>query len=210
MFDNQLLAFPTGAGLSEISLDDHNVVSDQPSEFTGQNEVQVYPGQWWVGSVTIRELMSREQAMEWVTFLRKLRGKSGTFFLGDPLAKTPRGAVTGSPQVDGGGQAGNQLNIKNLSASVTNIFMKGDYIQHGTGADARLYQNLSNVDSNGSGQATLDLWPDIRENKIPADSDPIIFNNAQGLFRLAININKSKISAPTIYKGFSFPIREAI
>jgi hypothetical protein len=210
MFSNQLLPFPTVTGLSSVSWDDENVVSDQPSEFTLQNEVQVYPGQLWRGVVRIRDLITREQAMPWVVFLKKLRGKSGTFFFGDPLGKVPRGVATGTPQVDGAGQTGNQLLTKSWTPNVTGIFMAGDYFQMATGADTRLYMNLTDVDSDASGKATLDLWPEIRGDKIPADSDPLIVSNPQGLFRLDVNTTSLKISAPTVYNGYSFPIREAI
>jgi hypothetical protein len=77
------------------------------------------------------------------------------------------------------------LNIDGLPASATGYLKAGDYIQLGTGATSRLYKVLEDVNSNGSGQATLNLWPDLRSS--PANDATVVVSNAKGLFRLAQN-----------------------
>lgn len=204
------LTFPAVTGLSRVRLRQRDVVADQPSLFTGQNEIQVFPGQWWEGEFFLRPLVSRDRAMPWITFVKKLKGKTGTFLFGDPLGATPLGVATGTPLVKGGSQSGNQLVTDGWTPSVTGILKAGDYIQHGTGNDARLYMNLTDADSDSGGNATLDLWPDIRGDKVPADNDPLVISNAKGVFRLSINDNEWDISAPAFYDGITVPFREAI
>jgi hypothetical protein len=60
-----------------------------------------------------------------------------------------------------------------------------DYIQLGSGSSARLYMVLSDADTNGSGQVTLDIWPNLRS--APSNNDPITVVNPEGVFRLANN-----------------------
>ncbi len=68
-------------------------------------------------------------------------------------------------------------------------------IEYGSGGAARLHQIVQDVDSDGSGNATLDIWPRLRVS--PADNDPIVVAGCQGVFRLAsnqmpVNIDEAK------------------
>jgi len=114
--------------------------------------------------------------------LCSLNGREGTFLFGDSANKTPRGTATGTPLVNGASQTGEDLATDGWTAGVTNILRAGDWIQIGSGSTARLYKNLVDVNSNGSGQATLTLWP--RVFTAWADNAAIATSFPKGVFRL--------------------------
>lgn len=156
------------------------------SQFTFQQQVQVHAGKMLGAEITISPLKI-EEAAYWNAFFLKLNGQEGTFLLGDPSSTTPRGVATGSPLVKGASQvAGVQsLITAGWTPSTTNILKANDSIQIGTGSSTEFYKVLSDVDSNGSGEATLDIFPGLRTS--PADNAVIITSNCVGLFRLAEN-----------------------
>lgn len=128
--------------------------------------------------------MLRAGAGAWIGFLNGLRGGYGTFKGFDPDARTPRGAGTGTPRVDGAGQTGNTLATDGWSANVTGILLAGDYLAIASPSQ-RLHQVVADADSNGAGQATLSIVPRLRES--PSDNATLTVANPFGLFRLAAN-----------------------
>ena len=154
--------------------------------------------------------MNRENAEEWVAFLMKLYGQKGTFLLGDPLGGTARGSASsaaGTPVVNGASQTGGTLAIDGLPASATGYLKAGDYIQLGSAATAQLYKVLNDADSNGSGEATLDIWPNLRSS--PADGSTVVVANAKGVFRLASNESNWNINNLAFY-GITFGAVESL
>jgi hypothetical protein len=132
-----------------------------------------------------------------------LRGTLNVFQMGDPLRSTPQGTGAGSPEVNGANQVGYTLATKGWTASASGVLLPGDWLQIGY----RLYNNLGIVNADGSGNATLSIWPQLRES--PADSTTIVLNNTQGLFRLKANSRKYSMLANRTY-GLQFDIREAL
>jgi hypothetical protein len=150
--------------------------------------------------------MKRADAEYWVAFLLKLNGPFGTFLLGDPLGATARGVATGTPLVNGGSQVGNELITDGWTTSQTGILRAGDYIQIGSGATAQLYKILDDVNSDGSGNATLTIWPSLRSS--PADEAVITVSSPKGNFRLTTQPSWD-IDEASIY-GMTFGAREAL
>jgi hypothetical protein len=146
----------------------------------------------------------------WVAFLLSLKGQYGTFLLNDPNCATPRGSAgstPGTPVVKGAGQTGDELDIDGLPLSATGYLLAGDYIQLGSGASATLHKVLANVNSNGSGEATLDIWPSLRSS--PADNATVTLSSAKGVFRLANNVQQWEINNMSNY-GITFDCVEAV
>jgi hypothetical protein len=170
------LSLPT-TNIKKLTLRASVAAAQTRSPFTMQTQVWQFTGEMWIAEVTL-PIMDRATAEAWNCFLLKLNGPVQTFFLGDPSAATPRGSASGSPKVNGGSQVGKSLNTKGWTASQTNILREGDYIQIGN----YLYKNLTDANSDGSGNATLDIWPRLRSS--PADNTTIITSSAKGLFRL--------------------------
>lgn len=151
-------------------------------EFSFRQNVYERSGQIWrLDLMTIP--LDKAAARAWIAFVLKLRGQVGTFLAGDPVARIPRGTVAGSPVVNGAGQTGPTLDTRGWTPGATGVLRESDWFQLGSGAAARLYQNLTDVDADGSGNATLDVWPDVKDQ--PADGEGIITTDPVGQFRLA-------------------------
>lgn len=147
------------------------------SPYTGHQQAYSYQAQAWRMDVTLPP-MTREQAEPWIAFLLSLNGRKGTFYMGDPTGRTPRGSVPGTPLVNGASQTGQELATDGWTPSQTGILKAGDYIQIGY----NLHRIMVDANSNGSGQATLDIWPRIRTS--PADNAAITVRDTVGTWRL--------------------------
>ncbi len=200
------LSLPSNRQISRVRLNAIDVVGLSQSPFTASQQVYRYQGQYWEADITLRP-MSREEAEYWISFLLKLNGQYGTFLLGDPNGATPRGVATGTPLVKGASQTGNELLTDGWTSGITGIMKAGDYIQLGTGSNARLYKVLDDVNSDGSGNATLTIYPDLRSS--PSDNAPIVVTNAKGNFRLNSSQTSWDITEAQFY-GITFGAREAL
>ncbi len=195
------LALPATPGFRRWSFSPISVNAAVASVFTLQTQIQTHAGMRWRGGFTLPPMRTTE-AQAWIAFFLKLNGLQGTFLLGDPDGKVARGSLLGTPLVDGGSQTGQELVTKNWDVGENGVLLAGDYIQLGTGLNARLYKVLNNVDSDSGGSATIDIWPQLRQS--PLDNDPPITTNPQGLFRLASNEFTWDVSVAAFYGlGFS-------
>jgi len=177
------LSMPNAPGFQKQNLSAVNVVGIAVSPFTKQQQTYEWPAEYWHLDIALPP-MSRTLAEAWVTFLVSLRGYVGTFHAGDGAVKAPQGVATGTPVVNGAqSAAGVTLNTKGWTHSVTGILKAGDYIQLGTGTQQRVYKVLTDANSDSSGNATLDIFPRLREGV--SDGQPITLTNCQGTFRLA-------------------------
>lgn len=181
------LTFPTNKQPSEVTFGGMSAVAVSESPFTFDRQVQVHAGQRWMARITM-PIMTRADAEEFNSFLMKLNGQQGTFLLGDPAATTPRGSASttpGTPVVNGAEQTGNTLTMDGAPISATGYLLAGDYIQLSSGASSRLHKVLEDVNTDGSGGATLTIWPSLRTS--PADNATIVVSSAKGVFRLSSN-----------------------
>jgi hypothetical protein len=177
------------------------VVGVTRSPFTGAQQVQKHQGQWWEFECSLVP-MSRDNAEDWIAFLLSLNGKEGTFYLGDPYGTTPRGAATGTPRIKGLNQTGKTLITDGWGESIT-VLKAGDYIQLGTGSNARLHKVLKDAssDSASNPEATLDIFPEIKTAY--SDNTVITTSNAKGVFRLSSNEMAFDLKQASTY-GISF------
>lgn len=194
------LTLPTSPTARSITLRKRSAVALAASPFSYQSQAYVWSGQMWIAEVSLPP-MTRAQAEPWVALLASLNGREGSFLLGDTANLAPRGAGTGTPLVNGASQAGAALVTDGWTAGVTGILKAGDWLQLGSGSSARLYKVLADVNSNGSGQATLDIWPKLRSS--PADNAAITISSPMGRFMLADDIDWT-IDEQKIYAGFGF------
>jgi len=151
--------------------------------------------------------MKPENAEQVATFLLKLNGMYGTFLMGDPINKTPRGVGTGTPLVKGAGQVGNELVTDGWTINTPNILKAGDWIQLGSGATSRLHKVLDNVNSDATGTATLTLFPSLRSS--PADNAAIVTTDTVGVWRLSTNDIEYNIQTGQFY-GITLACMEAL
>lgn len=111
-----------------------------------------------------------------------------------------------TPLVNGAGQTGESLVVDNLQPSTNGLFLPGDYIQLGTGSSSKLHKILTQVDSNSSGQATIDIWPRLKSS--PADNATVSYTTPKGKFRLSRNTTQWEINNISSY-GITFDCVEA-
>jgi hypothetical protein len=199
------LQFPSQC-VREITIRAKTIVGFNSSPFTGQQQVYKHQGQWWEAEMSFPP-MRRENAEEVAAFLIKLNGRFGTFLMGDPANTLPRGAGTGTPLVKGGSQTGNELITDGWTINTTNILKAGDWIQLGTGSASRLHKVLQDVNSDGTGTATLTIFPNLRS--IPADNLSIITQNPKGQWRLSTNDIEYNIQTGQFY-GITLACMEAL
>ena len=199
---SEIFQLPTSPAPKAIEFTTNNTVAVSTSPFSGSQQVQNWGTSWLEASVTMPP-MTHAQAQAWIAFLMQLQGQAGTFQLGDPLAKTPRGSASGTP-LTLGTQSGYKLATKGWTASATGVLLAGDCIQVGY----RLYRcTKSSVDADALGNATFDVWPQIREQ--PTDGTALTLTNTKGLWRMTSNQLKWSSSEMKTY-GVVFSCREAI
>ena len=157
----------------------------------------------WGATVTLPPL-SQAQTDVWVSALMECRGMMNAVQVGDPMKSMPRGNPLGTPTcpatpVDTFGQS--TLTTAGWTPGKVGLLLPGDYLQVGY----RLHRVLDIVNSDSSGNASIGVWPSLRE--VPAASAPIILNNPRGLFRLGTN-KRTWSSDVTRLTRLSFPIVE--
>mgnify|MGYP003647377633 CR=1 FL=1 len=183
------------------------VVGQSASPFTGEQQTFRHQGEWWEAEVTLPP-MKHAYAREWVAKLVSMRGVYGQMLLGDWDGRTARGTASssaGTPLVNGASQTGNSLIIDGATASQTGYLKAGDYIQLGTGISSRLHMVVADANTDGSGNATLDIEPALRTS--PTDNLNISVSNTKGVFRLTDNATEWDSNAVALY-GITFAVVE--
>jgi len=186
---------------ASITFSPRFAVGENESAFTYSSEVYEHIGQQMIWSVQIPPL-NQTQASDWEAFFLALNGVYGTFTLGDPTRTAPRGTGNGTPVVDGAGQQRSKTLTTRGWAANERVLMAGDYFQLGT----RLHRSMQHVDSDGSGEAIIDLFPRVRD--VLVDGTAITLNNTVGVWKLS-QAPQWSVQEAQIY-GFAFQCKEAI
>lgn len=201
------LNFPN-LGITQIAFSAASAVAVAESPFTFARQVQVSAGQRWRAAVEL-PIMTRARAEVWNAFLLALNGQEGTFYMGDPYGASPRGSGSGTPLLVGQHSAGaSTLSTDGWTASATGVLKVGDWIQLGTGLHKVVGQD---VDANGSGAATVEIWPAIRSTL--SDNTALILTNTKGIWRLESNASQlAAIGGPVDggHYSLSFTALEAV
>lgn len=200
------LALPLVRSEASVTFGYRDSAAVTASPFTGDEDVQVWSRQGWLAQVSFPPLAEAD-ARAVIAWLVSLRGRRGTFLMGDPLRTAPRGVGTGTPLVKGAGQTGEELITDGWTAGQTGILKAGDYLQLGSGSSAYLHMVLADANSDGSGNATFDIFPRLRT--APADNAPITVISPVGRFRLRSNEQRWDEQTAQFY-GISFDCAEAL
>tara|TARA_R110002167_G_scaffold124454_1_gene303919 strand:- start:2 stop:628 length:627 start_codon:yes stop_codon:yes gene_type:complete len=199
------LTLPTVTGVTTQNFGLTRSVAISISPFTKQEQVFQHEGEQWKATFTLPP-MKKEKAAVWLGFLMSLRGRRGTFKLGDQDRKNIQGTATGTVLVRGASQTGNAINLDGFTASRANVFLAGDYIQ----INSYLYMVSANVTANGSGQATVYVEPELRTGIEPInDNTTVIYTNTTTLMRLDTNFTNWSTDKVSVY-GISFSCSEAL
>ena len=166
-----------------------NVIAASTSPFSLIRQVQEHQGQRWEIDFQL-VVKDRANMAKWAAWLVSMEGINKTFLSGDPASQIPRGSAQdapGTPLVDGASQTGDSLSIKGAPNSAPAYLLEGDFIQLGTGSTSRMYMVLEDVSTDGSGDATITIWPNLRSS--PADNAAVTVSNAKSVFSLGENVS---------------------
>ena len=188
------LSTPTTIGIAQIELRAANTTSTSASLFTYKQQVISYGGQQWSASVSIPSVR-RDLSAPWKAMLVGLKGQVGTFLLGDPDYVTPQGTATT-------GTLTGAVATDSVTVTLDGTLLAGDYLQLGTGANAKLHTVLQDQSGNG----TLEIWPALRQ---AYTNETIVLASPKGVFRLSESVTSWSINNVSAY-GISFEAVEVI
>jgi hypothetical protein len=172
-----ILTWPTCAFLTSVDWTppDPNAQSNR-SEWNGREQIAILPiSGRWAAKVSIESKMSEDDALDLEAFRVELKGRVNSFRM--PAVLNPQFAFAMPIQVNGAGQVGYSLAIKN--GPVGKVIKRGHKLTIGD----QLIMNMTTVTINGSGQATLTLSNPLRAS--PANSAAIEIVNPTCLVKLA-------------------------
>jgi hypothetical protein len=197
-----IIQFPFSPAARSVDWSGTSVVSESSNPFSMVTQTFDWGASMLSCSITLPPLNAIDSNV-WSAFLLECRGSVNLFQYGDPLNLTPRGTITGTPVTNGTQVPGYTLNLRGFTPSSLGTLRQGDWIQVGQ----RLYRNLNVINADGSGHATLSIFPQLRE--LPADGTTVITSNTIGLFKLKSNQVKWTITELRT-TGIQLDIREAI
>tara|TARA_Y100000310_G_scaffold310550_1_gene355917 strand:+ start:116 stop:649 length:534 start_codon:yes stop_codon:yes gene_type:complete len=153
------------------------------SPVTKQLSRDLKAGHRWEGMFIIGKMLA-STAREWKAWFSSMQGPVKTFYAYDPDNRTPIGiADVGSdtPQIKGANQTGNSCTTDGWRNNGTGLLLPGDHVQ----LDTELKEVTEQVDSDGSGNATINFEPAFHVS--PGDNNAVTFENPKGIFRLVGN-----------------------
>lgn len=176
--------------------------STTTSPFTNATQTVQLAGTVWGLTMKFDSLEEDERIELWA-FLVKLKGLKHRVRLRD-FGYTRRGVGGGTPLVNGTYQTGNTLTIDGLPGSTQNWLRVGDYFRIGN----QLKMVTESVNSNASGQATVNFEPEVRS--FPADGAPIFIddNNVWGVFMIPGSAQRP--TKPPLVSNFSITAVEDV
>lgn len=189
--------FPTAlteSFIQKMSMRIVNSTAVQESPYTYNQKVNHFGGARWEAEVTLRPL-SHSEALRFKAFFASLRGRLGTFMLGNPLD------VAGSNDTLSMETLG-AIGDDTITVTVTGFNMEaGQTFQFGN----HLYMMFLSVDSGVT--ATRAITPPLRSN-ISADQDAVL-DEPKGKWRLSSNVFEFDIDKAGMY-SFTFSCVEAL
>lgn len=197
-----LIQMPSTPGPRQIEWTRCNIMGAVTNPFTGAQQIQNWQAGYFKAVVSMPPL-AVAVAGAWEAFLDQAQGGNAVFYVGDNLRATPQGSAGGSALTAGSNQGPYTLTTKGWDPNQATLLMPGDWVQVGW----RMYRCLDMASSDGAGNASFAIWPQVRE--VPAAGTAVVTTNAQGLFRMDTSTLKSSESYQRTI-NLSFPIREAI
>jgi hypothetical protein len=176
-----VIAFPTLSTPTKITRRPVNSVAVSESIFTKQPQKQVFDAKLYTLDLeypTIADIAARSE-ME--VFIMLMGGQENTTLVPDHIRTTTEGVATGTPLVNGASQTGGVVITDGWTINQSPIIKLGDKIQIGNYS----YTVTADANSDGSGNATLSIYPNLRVS--PATNDPIITSNSATLCRMTTN-----------------------
>jgi hypothetical protein len=116
-------------------------------------------GQRWMISYTY-DGMERDTYLDMWGFLNAQRGQHEAFTIVLPTGVWPRGSWGGTPLVNGSPAAGSSSIVTDgHTINITGAGKRGDFVKFG--GHSKVYQLTADFNSDGSGNATMSIMPDL-------------------------------------------------
>lgn len=191
------LAHPSTPEFSDMVWRPEFAIATTRSVFSKRVRAYDWLGFAWVFECSLPP-MTRAQAADWQAFFLRLKGTLGTFLLSLPAGAggTARGGVGGTPRVNGTSQEGVVLITDGWTAGQSPIIRAMDYFL----LESNLYAVTADANSDGSGNATLDIMPPLRES--PADNAILDVTDPQMTARLLEPMSFSISTAQHYFTSF--------
>lgn len=171
---------PTSPGFAGATFGLQTRTQAFSSPLSGVTQTLELPGALWFVTYML-PLMTRDVAAPWQAFLAELMGSSGRFHAFDPGRTSPRGIYSSgsdTPLVDAASQTGKSLTTDGWRNNGTGLLLPGDYFEVLADSKKELHMITAQVNSNGSGDATLNFVPPLRSspsnNAAITLTDPLI------------------------------------
>lgn len=168
------------------------------SGWTGARQVLASGRGWWECSVSLPPMVGEASVAPWRSFFARLQGSANDFRL--PVNEVAQSSSSATPLVNGASQIGNSIVTDGWPVSTT-VLSAGMYVT----INNQLFQLVSNVTSNSSGQATISVAPAVRSS--PADNALIEFKNPYAL--MYITEEPTVSVEPGLVYSTSFSARES-
>jgi|TARA_R110000803_G_scaffold79605_2_gene145268 hypothetical protein len=176
------LTMPTNRNFTKSEWTLKRSVAVTRSPFTYASQAAKFTGSQWTASVSLPP-MSRAEASEWQVFFAQLNGNFGTFLMGDPDAKTKQGSMNNTFLVKTAAAIGAfDIVIYQADTGESGALKKGDYVQFGSAATARLHMIVSDVNVDGNGDATMQIEPPLKTAVV--QDNVVVYNNTVCVMRM--------------------------
>lgn len=145
----------------------------------------------WVG-------YERDNMAEIFAFMMQQEGQYQNFQIIIPGHESPRGQFdsgSDSPIVLGAGQTGNSVSITGCRSDITNLLVKGDFLQFTN--HAKVYMVTEDFSTDGLGEGSIEIYPALQES--PVDSEAIIVENVTMTVAATRDIIETPIRPPLVY-----------
>ena len=173
-----LVSFPAVTP-NDVTLGAINNTAQFVSPLSGHVQTLSRGGGRWRLRLGFRTLLGTDRG-KLQGFIGALNGSANTFRVQDH-SYVRQGSGAGTPLVDGASQTGYSL-VTDGWPNNTAIFKSGDQLSYDNGTFSELKIVTEDCGSNGSGQATIKIWPEIHVS--PANNASIVVATPLGEFRM--------------------------
>jgi len=173
------------------------------SPLTGYTQTASRKGGRWLLRLSFINLRADDRAVL-KGFMAFMEGQVNRIEVGDHSYTGARGALGGTPLVNGASQVGTSLITDGWSAS-TLVLKAGDLFSFSNGTYSELKQVTSDATSDASGNLTISIAPEIHTS--PVDNVSIVTASPVGTFMLASPIVRWS-NRPSQSGGVSSPLSD--
>lgn len=194
---------PTKRGFKSVTLGGSSAVAVQESLFSGNSTVYEWSAQVRNITFTLPQ-MEPENALEWVGWMRHLNHTGKTFWFYAPLYVLHEKPL-GLPQLDGAGQTGRTMHVKNCAVESYNLFRRGRFFE----ISGRLHEVTEDASTDALGKASVSIWPAM-QNTSTEDGEEISYSEPRGEFRMLTPSLEVEFGTNKLSREITFSAREVV